>query len=145
MASPVCEDPISGVLASPRMPSPLFDSSEQALLRACLPHTSHPEPIKPVCLAAAMSTGRVLKCCSNAPPGKLTPQRFTSLFRAPVSYFVALAQTTGVCLITSGAAQPLCINWGMNNKTPGRNIASRPRFKGKFPKNCSNPLLMLSI
>lgn len=67
----------------PRMPSPLFDSSEQALLRACLPHTSHPEPIKPVCLAAAISTGRVFKCCSNAPPGKLTPQRFTSLFRAP--------------------------------------------------------------
>lgn len=70
----------------PRMPSPLFDSSGQGLLRACLPHTSHPGPIKPVCLAAATSTGCVFKCCSNAPPGKLTPRRFTSLFRAHAKF-----------------------------------------------------------
>lgn len=66
----------------PRMPSPLFDSSARALLRACLPHTSPPEPVKPVCLSPAILTGRGFKSCSNTPPGKLTPRRFLSLFRA---------------------------------------------------------------
>ena len=40
---------------------------------------SNPEPIKQVCCSPASWTGRVCKCCLNAPPGKMTPRGLVRL------------------------------------------------------------------